>query len=169
DRCRGAERLELPIPRTPHRSHVYAGLAIGAGYFLADEILNKVALGDGWQVFWPLNGLTIALLIMRTRGEWPMLLLAISIGTGIGEYADGNPLVSTLLQRAFSVLEVSLSALLLPPFVTLERWLRTPGLYPRFAAAVIVGPVVSGGLAAIYFHGANGTPLVEAFNSWASA
>jgi hypothetical protein len=28
-------------------------------YFIADTALNKVALGDGWQIFWPLNGVTI--------------------------------------------------------------------------------------------------------------
>ena len=56
------------------------------------------------------------------------------------------------MQRALSVLEVGLSAALLPPFLDLESWLGMPRLYPRFAAAVLVGPAVSGVLAAFYFQ-----------------
>jgi diguanylate cyclase (GGDEF)-like protein len=144
-------------------------LTVAATYFIADTLLNKVALGDGWEIFWPLNGVTIALLVMRPRANWPLLLAAVALGTGLGEYLDDNSLISTVVQRAFSVLEVSLSAALLPPFVSLDTWLPKPGLYPRFAAAVLVGPVVSGVLAAAYFHWAESTPFLSAFNSWALA
>jgi diguanylate cyclase (GGDEF)-like protein len=44
-----------------------------------------------------------------------------------------------------------------------------PRLYPRFAAAVLVGPAVSGVLAALYFHFTQSTPLLSAFNAWALA
>jgi diguanylate cyclase (GGDEF)-like protein len=157
------------IQRETDTLNRYAVLAVAALYFVADFALNKVALGDGWQIFWPLNGVTLALLIARPRKDWPLLLAAVSLGTGVGEYIDGNTLGSTILQRCFSVLEVSLSASLLPRFVTLESWLRSPRLYPRFAAAVVVGPVISGVLAAVYFHSVDGTPLIVAFNSWAVA
>ena len=161
--------LALQAPRDSTVSHLRRALAVAGLYFLFDTVLNKIALGDGWQIFWPLNGVTIALLIMRSRREWPLLLTAVSVGTGWGEYIDGNSLVSTLAQRALSVLEVSLSASLLPPFTELEAWLRKPQLYPRFAAAVIVGPAVSGLLAAIWFHAVDSTPFVSAFNAWALA
>jgi diguanylate cyclase (GGDEF)-like protein len=162
--------LERPIARNAHNCERYAAaLVIAASYGIADHILNKVALGDGWQIFWPLNGITIALLIMRPRKDWALLLGAVSFGTGIGEYMDGNPLVATLLQRGFSVLEVVLSASLLPQFVSLGRWLRSPRLYPRFAAAVVIGPSVSGVLAAAYAHAALRTPFLEAFDSSAGA
>jgi diguanylate cyclase (GGDEF)-like protein len=138
-------------------------------YFVADTLLNKVALGDGWQIFWPLNGVTIALLISHPRAQWPALLTAVSIGTGAGEYLDGNAFSSMLVQRALSVLEVYVSASLLPRFHSLETWLRQPRLYPRFAAAVVSGPTISGLLAATYFHYLQGSPYVAAFNSWALA
>ena len=82
---------------------------------------------------------------------------------------DGNSLVSTLVQRAFSVFEVSLSAAFLPPFIVLESWLRQPRLYPRFAAAVLVGPFVSGLIAAAWFNAFEATPFWNAFNAWALA
>ena len=105
-------------------------------YLCTDIVLNKLALGDGWQIFWPLNGITIAILLMRPRSDWPLLLLAVSVGTGIGEYFDGNSISSTLVQRTLSVMEVLLSASLLPRFFSLTSWLRLPLLYLRFAGAV---------------------------------
>jgi diguanylate cyclase (GGDEF)-like protein len=148
---------------------LYAALAVAGIYLVADSVLNKFALGDGWQIFWPLNGVTIALLIMRPRKDWPLLLAAVALGTGGGEYFDDNPLGSTILQRGLSVLEVTLSAWLLPRFGNLESWLRSPGLYARFAAAVIAGPAVSGLLAATYFYWVDAKPFITAFNAWALA
>jgi diguanylate cyclase (GGDEF)-like protein len=150
-------------------SQLWRAHVIAVAYFLLDTVANKIALGDGWQIFWPLNGLTIALLIMRPRTQWPLLLAAVSFGTGCGEFLDDNSLGSTLVQRALSVLEVLLSAWLLPPFAGLETWLHRPRLYPRFAAAVLVGPTVSGLLAAVYFHATQSTPFLSAFNAWALA
>ena len=140
---------------------------IACAYFIGDAILNKIALGDGWTIFWPLNGATIALLISRPRREWWLVLVAVALGTGVGEFIDDNSLTSTIVQRAFSVLEVTLSAALLPAFLDLESWLGMPRLYPRFAAAVVVGPLVSGVLAACYFHFTDSTPLLSALSGWA--
>ena len=150
-------------------SSVRLALTVAASYFIADTLMNKIALGDGWEIFWPLNGITIALLIMRPRSSWPLLLAAVELGTGVGEYIDDNTLLATLVERALSALEVWLSAMLLPPFVNLATWLPKPGLYRRFAAAVLVGPIVSGVVAAAYLHWLKSTPFLAAFNSWALA
>jgi diguanylate cyclase (GGDEF)-like protein len=150
-------------------SAVRLAVPIAVIYLCADTVLNKFALGDGWQIFWPLNGITIAILIMRPRSDWPLLLLAVSLGTGIGGYFDGNSISSTLVQRALSVLEVLLSACLLPRFFSLTSWLRLPLLYLRFAGAVTVGPVISGLLASAYFHEFHASPFLTSFNSWALA
>ena len=160
--------LERHVPGSAVSSARLA-LLVAAAYFIADTLMNKIALGDGWEIFWPLNGITIAVLIMRPRANWPLLLAAVELGTGVGEYIDDNSLLSTVVERAFSALEVSLSAALLPPFVSLATWLPKPGLYPRFAAAVLVGPIVSGVLAAAYLHWTKSTPFLAAFNSWALA
>lgn len=158
----------LRLPRLTVSTALRALVTAGA-YFVADAILNKIALGDGWQIFWPLNGVTIALLISRPRRAWAPFLAAVAVGTGLGEFIDDNSFVSTLVQRSLSLMEVTLSAALLPPFLDLESWLGMPRLYPRFAAAVFVGPAVSGVLAAFYFYFIHSTPLVSAFNAWALA
>ena len=130
--------LERHVPGSAVSS-VRLALTVAAAYFIADTLMNKIALGDGWEIFWPLNGITIALLIMRPRSSWPLLLAAVELGTGVGRIHRRQLALSTLVERAFSALEVSLSAALLPPFVSLATWLPKPGLYPRFAAAVAGG------------------------------
>ena len=52
--------LERPVPRSTRLSGLYVALAVAGFYFVADNLLNKVALADGWQIFWPLNGVTVA-------------------------------------------------------------------------------------------------------------
>lgn len=153
----------------PEISAVRLAAPIAAIYLCADIVLNQFALGDGWQIFWPLNGITIAILLMRPRSDWLLLLLAVTVGTGIGEYLDGNSISSTLVQRTLSVLEVLLSARLLPRFFSLTSWLRLPLLYLRFAGAVTAGPVISGLLASVYFHEVHALPFLTGFNSWALA
>jgi diguanylate cyclase (GGDEF)-like protein len=146
-------------------------LRLGALYFLAILLFSKVELGgDGWQIFWPLNGITIALLIGRPRRDWLIMLAAIEIGTAIGDHYTYNiALGSEITERFLSMFEVTLSAWLLPQFTTLDDWLRKPGLYARFAAAVIIGPAASGLFAAVHYHLADGLDYVTAFNNWAFA
>jgi diguanylate cyclase (GGDEF)-like protein len=138
-------------------------------YWGADTLLSDFALGDGWQIFWPLNGLNIALLISQPRRRWPWLLAGIELGTGLSELLQHNTFTTTLVQRTLSMSEVLLSAWLLPPVTTLYSWLRTPNLYFRFAAAVTVGPLVTGLLAAVYFHRISSESWLSAFTSWGVA
>jgi diguanylate cyclase (GGDEF)-like protein len=141
----------------------------GLAYLLADSALNRFAFSNGWTILWPLNGITIALLIMRPRSKWPMMLLGVAIGVGIGEYFDHNTLGSVIAQRLISLTEVVIGALLLPAFTTLEQWLRKPRIFSRFIAALFLGPGISGGMAAVFFHHLNGQGYLSAFNDWATA
>ena len=141
-------------------------------YYIADSALNRFAFSNGWTILWPLNGITIALLIMRPRTQWPAMLFGIELGTAIGEYYDNNVINSLGLevtQRFISMVEVVLSAALLPPFEALEGWLRKPRIFWRFIAALFVGPIVSGVLAALYFHLQAGQSYLSAFDDWAPA
>jgi diguanylate cyclase (GGDEF)-like protein len=114
-----------------------------------------------------LNGVTIALLIMRPRSAWPAMLLGIEVGVGLGEYLDNNTLASVVWQRLFSLAEVVISAALLPAFHGLEPWLRKPRIYRRFIAALLLGPGISGVMAAIFFHITTGQGYLAAFDDWA--
>jgi diguanylate cyclase (GGDEF)-like protein len=138
-------------------------------YACADFALNKFAFTDGWTILWPLNGVTIALLIMRPRSEWLPMLCGVVVGTGIGERLDNNGLSLVIWQRAISLVEVTLSASLLPAFSSLNSWLRKPYVFRKFVAALVIGPGVSGILAALYFHHIQQQPYLLAFNNWATA
>ena len=137
-------------------------------YCAADIALNNFAFNDGWTIVWPLNGVTIAVLLMRPRSEWFPMMLGVAVGTGIGELQQIPPGME-VLQRLCSVTEVLLSASLLPRFSTLDDWLRTPHIFLRFIAALIVGPGISGVIAAMLFHYINGEEYLSAFNNWATA
>jgi diguanylate cyclase (GGDEF)-like protein len=156
------------IPR--RRVHLVASVVgFGSLYFCLDYALNRFAFSSGWTILWPLNGLTIAILLRQKRRDWPAILMGVAIGTGIGECLDNNPLGSEILQRLISLVEVTVSASLLPQFSTLDRWLRTPRLFLRFVLALLLGPGISGVLAAILFHLTQNLPYLLGFNNWATA
>ena len=138
-------------------------------YFVADTSLNMFAFSAGWTILWPLNGITIALLICRPKSEWIPMLLGIELGIGLGEYLDANTLGSTIWQRIFSLIEVVLSAWFLPRFNTLEEWLRKPRIFLRFVCALVVGPLVSGVMAAVYFKVTKQQAFLSALDDWATA
>jgi diguanylate cyclase (GGDEF)-like protein len=127
------------------------------------------AFSAGWTILWPLNGITIALLIRRPKSDWPTMLIGIELGIGLGEFLDANPLSSTLWQRLFSLVEVVLSASFLPDFTTLEDWLRKPRIFIRFVCALVVGPLVSGVMAALYFEITKHQAFLSALDDWTTA
>jgi len=100
------------------------------------------------------------------------MLIGIEIGTGFGEHFD-NSVINTLgpetIQRLMSLVEVVVSSAFLPAFSTLEQWLQKQRIFPRFVAALLIGPAVSGVLAAIFFHAATGQGYLSAFDDWAAA
>ncbi len=131
--------------------------------------MNRYALGDGWTILWPLNGITIGLLLMMRRSDWPAILAGTIIGLGVGEYFDNNPLYIVIAQRIFSAAEVLLCALILPEFNTLESWLRSPRLSLRLYSALFVGPGLSGIAAALFAHYTQHQAFLIALNDWATA
>jgi diguanylate cyclase (GGDEF)-like protein len=144
-------------------------LLLAAAYAVFDYAVNKIGFTSGWTILWPLNGLSIAILLILPRSDWPPVLLGIAVGTGIGECFDSNPLALELWMRPNSILEVFLSALVLPPFLNLDQWLRELHLLRRFALALAIGPGISGIIFAVVFHFARHLPYVEAFFDWAAS
>lgn len=138
-------------------------------YAVVDIFLNKMAFSQGWMIFWPLNGVTVAVLLRRPTRQWLPILLGVALGTGIGECLDGNSLSLELWLRPISILEVFLCAWLLPDFSDLANWLSRRYLFLRFCAAVVLGPGISGILAALVFERMQHQHFLPAFNSWATA
>jgi signal transduction histidine kinase/DNA-binding response OmpR family regulator len=144
-------------------------LAVTAIYMIVVIALNRFAFSEAWNIVWPLNGVNVALLLMRPRSTWVWMLLGIELGSGIGDSLDGLPIWIKLFDRVCSALEVVSCAILLPRFVTLDQWLRTPRVFVRFVAALIVGPGISGLLSATVFFYSLGQPFIPTFNGWAIA
>jgi diguanylate cyclase (GGDEF)-like protein len=156
--------------RTAWSRHLleFAGFAIA--YCVADVALIFFAFRDGWTIVWPLNGITVAVLLMRPRDRWWSTLLGIEIGAAIGDvFFDGIPFWFEIGQRLCSAGEVLLSASLLPSFQNLDTWLQIPKIHLRFVAALTVGPIVSGLVAAAMFHWVSQQSFLIAFNNWAIA
>jgi diguanylate cyclase (GGDEF)-like protein len=148
---------------------VQLAVVFAAIYLLADTALNIFVFGDGWKILWPLNGVTIALLLMRPRRDWPAVMLGVATGTCIGECIYHNPVGFEIWLRLFSVTEVIVSAWLLPPYITLDQWLHRPHIFPRFFASLVLGPGISGVMAAFLFHLVQHEPWLLGFNDWATA
>ncbi len=133
-------------------------------YFVVDFTLNRF-FSDGWTIIWPLNGVNIAILLLSPRREeWPWILLGIEAGTFLGQMLENTSVWMEIYQRGLSVIEVVLCAWVLPPFSTIEKWFQSHRIFPRFVTALLVGPGVSGVLAALLFHYAQGQEFWRAFN-----
>jgi signal transduction histidine kinase/CheY-like chemotaxis protein len=144
-------------------------LAYTVIYAVAVIALNRFAFSDAWSIIWPVNGVNVALLLMRPRSSWVWMLIGIELGTGLGDSLDGLPVWMKLFDRGCSALEVVLCALMLPRFTTLDQWLRTPGLYVRFVAGLILGPGLSGLINAWVYYYSLGSPFVTTLDGWAVA
>ncbi len=161
-------RLDLSI-RTGWLRASSLTLGFAVAYYLANSAIDRIGFTSGWTILWPLNGITIAVLIARPRSDWVAVLLGIELGIGTGEFRLGSTLGLTVASRSMSLLEVVISALLLPPFTTLNEWLRQPRVFPRFVAALVLGPGISGIIAAVCYHFILGQSYLLAFDGWATA
>ena len=159
----------LPSSRSTFLRNAWKLTSYATIFFTADLFLNRFAFNDGWTILWPLNGVILAILIMLPRSAWPLVLLGIELGIGIGECLADNTIGQAFVQRLISLVEVLTSALLLPAFTNLEDWLRKPRIFLRFLAALVVGPTLSGILAALFFHALQGKSYLTAFDGWAAA
>jgi len=162
----------LPGTVSPNRHNWVRAIQVSAilciSYLFADLALNAISFKEGWTILWPLNGVSTALLLMRSRKDWPAMLFGIALGTGIGECINGGSTPGAELWiEALSAFEVLLSAWLLPPFDTLENWLRRPHLFARFVSALIIGAVVSGILAMVGYGYNQHQSYLLAFSNWA--
>lgn len=160
---RGRQLSRFPTPITVDGS-VRRAAVIALAYFVADLLLNKLVLfGDGWLMFWPLNGVTVALLLARPRREWAPLIVMVGITTTYAEYLSGNDDLLLWMGSFTYPMEVLLGAVVLPPFITLESWLRSPGLYLRFALVVLLGPLLVSSINAGGYWLVDGVPFLAKF------
>ncbi|HET7486991.1 MAG TPA: diguanylate cyclase [Acidimicrobiales bacterium] len=108
-------------------------------------VLAVASLGPetGSTTFWPGAGLTVAVLLLRPRREWPALLAAVFVAELVVDVAHGFGVGPSLGYAVANCVEPLVGALLVRRFVGPEPDLRkVPDLLRFVAAAVVAGPLL---------------------------
>lgn len=152
-------RLLRSFARRPLASN-FALLGLTAvGFSLALVLFDwTLPSADGWAIYWPYDGIAIALLLLTERRKWPWILGGFILAFIRSEIKDHDPLPEALVDLSCNVIEILLGAHFLPPFYNLRRWMMEPHLSFRFSIyAVLLGPGLTSLLVAWYFSHAHGS------------
>ncbi len=141
-------------------------LGLLGAYMAAELIFSRCATVAGWTILWPLNGISIALLLRAPRKRWPMLLLAIQGGLLAAQMWDRQPFGAELLKRVWSATEIGLSAWMLPAFVSMEDWLAQPRIVRRASMSLVLPPTLTALGYAVQLHLQLGAPYFQGWNYW---
>jgi diguanylate cyclase (GGDEF)-like protein/PAS domain S-box-containing protein len=151
---------------------LFFALFFGVLAWLLDSIVTKFALLDhSWAVFWPLNGVTTALLLSKKRKAWPLLLFFVTCATTISQALGPDGWREAAIDSLLNAVEVLIAASILPQYANLAQWLREKHLIARFfLGAFLLGPGASGLLAAFYYHAKHpDIHFWHIFHTWALA
>ena len=165
------ETEETPKAQVLVQSLFFA-LFFGVLAWILDSLQARFALLDhSWAVFWPLNGVTTALLLSKKRRAWPLLLLFVTCATTVSHALTSDGWAEAAFCSLVNAVEVLIAASILPQFANLPQWLREKHLILRFFfGAFLAGPGASGLLAAWYYHAKNPSyAFWHVFHTWALA
>ena len=138
-------------------------LALDAGQFLGlacvvvvlEEIMHHTGFFNHiWQaIWWPTNGLAVAIMVRSSRRRWPLILGGVLFGSLIGEsFYHALPL-SDLINGIANTVGPLTAALALPRCRKLDDWLQEPHLVSRFVVfGLIAGPLFSATIFATYMR-----------------
>ena len=172
-RDRALERLQGSVLRRsgwPRRLLVLAAAALLTAVSL-HTFTAFVPAVDGWSVYWPFNGILIAVLLLCPRSDWPSILVGVAAIFYTHERLSHDPISECLVVTLANLAEVLIAAYALPPFRGLQAWLLEPHLVRRFILyAVLVGPAILSLPAAWYYHLASpGIGFWQLFRLWGLA
>jgi diguanylate cyclase (GGDEF)-like protein len=131
------------------------GLALACCVFFIEESINYVGFfsDQGQAIWWPTNGLVLALMLRLDRSHWFTILIGAMLGSWVGGVRHGWPVVSHIINAIANSLGPLIAALLLPQFKRLEEWLQEPHLVFRYAIfALVLAPVLSATIFATNVH-----------------
>jgi diguanylate cyclase (GGDEF)-like protein len=122
--------------------------------YALERLLPFVAEFDhGWAVWWPTNGVTLALLLISQRKHWPFILLPIALASAMQQSLVSGSSLFLFVSTTANFLEVLIPALMLPRFYALTDWLQESRLVWKFVlSAVCLGPACSSVLVGLYFN-----------------
>ena len=156
------EVWELPIG--------YALATAAAAWIVQSLLLHFAVTDNAWAIIWPLNGVIAGLLLGKKRRDWVVILSFVVIATTVKEGSYTHHWLTAAVDSAINALEVIVAMLLLPPFVSLQQWLREPKLISRFSIATFLGAPLPGALlAATYYALTWHIGFWHIFHQWALA
>jgi diguanylate cyclase (GGDEF)-like protein len=135
-----------------HGPFITAATAIGLtlSQRLFDHIVPTV--NGGWAIYWPFNGILIAVLLMCRRTFWPWILAGFLLAFIRIQVAGHDPIGEIATIVLCNSAQILIAALLLPPFHSLKQWLLAPHLNTRFVVySVVICPALSAFPVAYYF------------------
>jgi diguanylate cyclase (GGDEF)-like protein len=130
-------------------------LGLACAVFLMEESMNYVGFfsEQGQAIWWPTNGLALALMVRLERSRWFAILAGILLGSWIGGIRHGWPVSSRIVNAVANSVGPLLAALALPHFKRLEDWLQEPRLALRYVLfALLLAPAVSATIYALTAH-----------------
>jgi len=149
---------------------VLAALGLALGYAALYKLVDlETSFGDGTTgvVFWPAAGVTVSVLVLRPRREWPAYFVAICAADAVTSLFGGASVWSSLSSGLANGAEATLSATLV------ARWLgRVPDLSRRrdlrvfIVAAACVGPALGAAIGAGFPWLIGETPLWPRLGRW---
>ncbi len=108
---------------------------------------------QGQAIWWPTNGLALALMVRSDRSRWATILVGILLGSWVSAIHYGWPISSRIVNFIANSVGPMLGALVLPRFRRLEDWLQEPHLVFRYVAFVLLlAPVLSATIYATNTH-----------------
>jgi diguanylate cyclase (GGDEF)-like protein len=143
------------------RHPLFGGMAVMAltaiGFSVAIELLNWVLpSSDRWAIYWPYNGITIALLLLSSRRKWPWIVAGFMLASVRSEINSHDPFGNAFIDVTCNLIEILIPAWTLPPFRSLKLWMMEPNLSLRFTFfAVLLGPAITSLPVAWHFHPVN--------------
>jgi diguanylate cyclase (GGDEF)-like protein len=120
-----------------------------------EESMNYVGFfsEQGQAIWWPTNGLALALMVRLERSRWLTILTGILLGSWIGGIRHGWPVSSRIVNAIANSIGPLLAAFALPHFKRLEDWLQEPRLVFRYVLfALLLAPAFSATLYASAAH-----------------
>ena len=128
-------------------------LALACAVLVLEEIMHHTGFFNHiWQaIWWPTNGLAVAIMVRSSRRRWPLILGGVLFGSLLDETIYHASAISDLINGIANVVGPLAAALALPRCRKLDDWLQEPHLVSRFVLfGLIAGPLLSATIFATY-------------------
>jgi diguanylate cyclase (GGDEF)-like protein len=130
-------------------------LGLACLVFLLEESMSSIGFfsNEGQAIWWPTNGLALALMLRTEKSRWFTIICGILMGSWIGGMHHGWPLSSRIVNAIANCVGPVIGAVALPHFRRLEDWLQEPKLVLRYVGfALLLAPALSATIYATNTH-----------------